>query len=395
MTEAPSPSPVFTRSRGALLAASLGAVAVFALAGGRPHPHPLALRRLPPIREQVKSALAAAPPPAATTAPVAKRRVVPPAPTSATPPRFAEAVDVSTFHKGNIHTHTTWSDGDRPPEDVYLWYRERGYAFLAITDHNTLTDPAIFRLLERKKRFVMITGEEVTMWGGGKQVHVNGLCTKSTIGGKKFDTQREALAWGVARVKEQGGVALVNHPNWDWALGADDLSAARGARFLEIWSGHPHVHTLGDETRPSHEALWDTMITEGEDFAGSAADDAHAYGKNAPENAARPGRAWVFAFAPELTRAAICAALAEGKIYSSTGPSLKRILVKDDEYAVYPADRRADIEFVGWGGALLQSGKAGDDGAARYKLTGSEGYVRARIKLDGKHAWTMPSRLAR
>src|SRR5690242_20312077 len=60
------------------------------------------------------------------------------------PPRFEEEIDVSTFQKGNIHTHTTWSDGDRPPQDVYLWFRERGYNFLAITDHNTITDPAVF-----------------------------------------------------------------------------------------------------------------------------------------------------------------------------------------------------------------------------------------------------------
>jgi hypothetical protein len=309
--------------------------------------------------------------------------------------RFADTIDVSTFQKGNIHTHTNLSDGDHPPEHVYGWYRDRGYAFLAITDHNTLTQPARYRLLERKNRFVMITGEEVTMRGAGKQVHVNALCTKRTIGGRSFDTQGQALAWAVREIAAQGGVALVNHPNWDWALTAADLPAARGAQLLEIASGHPYVHTLGDAEHLSHETIWDVALTAGQDFAGVAVDDAHIYGPRAPDNAARPGRAWIYAFAAEPTRATICDALAHGRLYASTGPSLKRIVVKDASYAVYPADAAAEVDFVGAGGRVLQSGKPGADGAARYELRGDEGYVRARVTVDGKHAWTEPSRVVR
>jgi hypothetical protein len=276
---------------------------------------------------------------------------------------------------------------------VYVWYRDRGYNFLAISDHNTLTDPAIYRLLERK-RFVMIPGEEVTMRGAGKQVHVNALCTRRTIGGRSFDTQGDALAWGVREVRAQGGVALVNHPNWDWALTADHLPAARGAQLLEIASGHPYVHTLGDAERPSHEALWDGTIAAGLGFAGVAVDDAHIYGPRAPETAARPGRAWIQVFAAETTREAICAALAKGQLYASTGVTLRRIVVKDDLYAVYPADSSAQVEFVGEGGRVLQSGVPGRDGAARYQLAGGERWVRVRVTAsNGKHAWTQPSRV--
>lgn len=386
MAANPSPGTWLNRSRGALLVGAAGALGLFLMLGARTQP--AVARHLPPVSV-----------PAATIAPTASAAPAdptPPPPPAASPPRFVDTIDVSTFQKGNIHTHTTWSDGDHPPQDVYAWYRDHGYNFLAITDHNTLTDPAIFRLLEKKKKFVMITGEEVTMWGAGKQVHVNALCHKATIGGKKFDTQRQALAWAVAQVKAQHGVALVNHPNWDWALTAADVPAAHGAELLEIWSGHPYVHTLGDATHLSHEAIWDRMLTAGEDFAAAAIDDAHIYGPHAPENAARPGRAWIYVFAAEATRPAICAALAAKRLYASTGVALKRIVVKDDVYAVYPADRAATVEFVGWGGVVLQSGKAGDDGAARYQLKGTEGYVRARVTdAAGKHAWTQPSRLVR
>jgi hypothetical protein len=369
-----------SRGSGGVLVAAGGALLAWALLGA--HSVPAPLRHLPPA-----PVLAPSPAPASASA------APPPAPSGSA--RFAETLDVSTFQKGNIHTHTTRSDGDRPPQDVYAWYRDHGYNFVALTDHNTLTDPALFRLLERKRRFVLIPGEEVTMRGAGKQVHVNALCHKETIGGHAFDTQREALAWAVRQVHAQGGVALVNHPNWDWALTADDLPAARGAELLEIWSGHPYVHTLGDATRLSHEAIWDKELTAGERFAGVAVDDAHAYGPRAPETAARPGRAWIQVFAPEASREAICAALAAGRLYASIGPVLRRIHVTDRTYAVHPADPSAEVEFVGKGGVVLQHGKADRDGAARYELKGGEGYVRARITTaDGKHAWTQPSRLA-
>jgi hypothetical protein len=37
--------------------------------------------------------------------------------------------------KGNLHAHTTFSDGRRPVAEVIERYREMGYGFLAITDH--------------------------------------------------------------------------------------------------------------------------------------------------------------------------------------------------------------------------------------------------------------------
>ena len=54
----------------------------------------------------------------------------------------AAQVPQSNWYKGNLHTHTINSDGDSPPYDVMAWYKRNGYQFLAITDHNTFTDPA-------------------------------------------------------------------------------------------------------------------------------------------------------------------------------------------------------------------------------------------------------------
>ncbi|MEO7326982.1 MAG: CehA/McbA family metallohydrolase [Minicystis sp.] len=315
------------------------------------------------------------------------------------PPRFAQEMEVTTFQKGNIHTHTAKSDGDSQPEVVYAWYRDHGYNFLAITDHNTFTDPKRYAWLEKRHAFVMISGEEITMMGAGKQVHVNGLCTKKAIGGKHFDSQQAALAWAVAEVKAQGGVSLVNHPNWDWALTERDIPAAHGASLLEIFSGHPFVRTDGDETRKSHEAIWDWALGHGELVAGVAVDDSHYFkphvAKKDEEPKARPGRAWVEVFADEPDRAKICEALGKGRLYSSSGVKLKRITVGRETIAIVVDARDAEVTFVGREGRVLQQGKTGDDGVASYTLRGGEGYVRAKVSAaEGGFAWTQPAWLA-
>ena len=42
------------------------------------------------------------------------------------------------WYRGNLHTHTYWSDGDEFPEMVLDWYKSNGYDFIALSDHNTL-----------------------------------------------------------------------------------------------------------------------------------------------------------------------------------------------------------------------------------------------------------------
>lgn len=308
-------------------------------------------------------------------------------------PRFARTFDVSRFQKGNIHTHTRLSDGGSSPEATIAWYRSHGYQFLALTDHNLLSRPARYASLQ-EPGFVLISGEEITMTGRGRQVHVNGLCIKSRIPGGNFGSAAAALSMGIGAVRHQGGVALVNHPNFDWALSAADVSDARDASLLEIASGHPYVHTAGDAEHPSHEALWDIALASGADFMGVGVDDEHHIDVSS-DPPATPGRAWISTFGDQTDSTAICNSMAQGQLYSSTGVELRRIAVRDREYEVEPAQPRATVVFIGMGGRELSRHTALSEGRAVYALRGDEGYVRARIELpDGKRAWTPAVRLS-
>jgi hypothetical protein len=305
------------------------------------------------------------------------------------PGRFAETFEASSFQKGNLHTHTNLSDGDTAPAEVYAWYREHGYAFLAITDHNSLTEPPPGAA---QPGFAVITGEEITMSVHGVPVHVNALCTKRSIGGRHFDDKASALRWAVAEVLAQGGVALVNHPNFEWALTPADVVTARGAHLLEIWSGHPHVRSEGDLAHPSPEVIWDAVLGAGATFAPAAVDDMHYLSPSVPDPAARPGRAWVQVFAAAPEPAAICAALGAGRLYSSGGAELRAVSVSEKSFVVIPATPGALVEFIGAGGVVLSSIRPSE--AATYTLHGGESYVRARITdLNGKKAWTAAYRV--
>jgi hypothetical protein len=308
-------------------------------------------------------------------------------------PRFTRTFDVRHFQKGNVHTHTTLSDGGSSPEHTIVWYRSHGYQFLALTDHNKLSRPSRYAALQ-EPGFVLISGEEISMTGRGRQVHVNALCTKTRINGGSFGSAAAALSNGIGAVRQQGGVALVNHPNFDWALTAADVSDARDASLLEIASGHPYVHSAGDAEHPSHEALWDMALGSGADFMGVGVDDEHHidFSSDPP---ATPGRAWISTFGEVTDAAAICSAMAQGQLYASTGIELRRIAVRDRQYEVEPVQARASVVFIGAGGRELARHSTLNDGPAVYVLRGDEGYVRARVELpDGKRAWTPAVRLA-
>lgn len=307
-----------------------------------------------------------------------------PRPASPAAPRFARTFAVSRFVRGNLHAHTTRSDGDTSPADVARWYRDHGYGFLALTDHNVRTDPDELAAMVTPD-FALIGGEEVSMWVSGRQVHVNAICTRAVVAAGTFPRVTDALEHAIGEILAQDGVALVNHPNFDWALSADDVVAADGAVLLEIASGHPYVHSRGDAAHPSHEQLWDAALTAGREVMGVGGDDMHHLVTDAdPE--AFPGVAWIQVFVDEPRADLVCQALRRGALYASTGASLRAIRVSADTYEVNPVDQGATVVFIGSRGRLLA--RSPTKGDARYRITGDEGYVRARVETTGGQAWT-------
>ena len=78
------------------------------------------------------------------------------------------------WYKGNTHTHTVLSGhADTHPDTVALWYLERNYNFLILSEHNQFIDPESINLpVDRRKDFILIPGEEVSDY---KHIHTTGM----------------------------------------------------------------------------------------------------------------------------------------------------------------------------------------------------------------------------
>jgi hypothetical protein len=307
----------------------------------------------------------------------------------------------SHWYRGNTHTHTINSDGDSTPDDVVRWYRQHGYDFLFITDHNIITDVATLNaLFGGGGQFLVLPGEEVTSNFGDFHVHVNSLSPEKAAQAQKGDTPREILQRDVDAVQAAHGLAQINHPNFFWQLSADDIAAAKGAKLLEIANMHPIVNSFGaGPSFPSAEEIWDQVLSRGGTLWGVASDDEHELAespKEDPREAGRgalPGRGWIVVRGEHLTAEDLRKAIENGDFYASTGVELQDLQVADKRIELtIRANNRFDAkyrtQFIGRNGRVLQDDTSNP---AIYTIKGDEGYVRARITdSNGKSAWTQP-----
>ncbi len=297
------------------------------------------------------------------------------------------------WYKGNTHTHTINSDGDSPPVDVVKWYADHKYNFLFMTDHEFLTPIApLNEQFGKTDEFVVMQGQEVTDSYDKKAHHVNGLgVTRVCMPAKSTASSAANLQANVDCVRSAGGVPQINHPNYLWALTAAEIIKVKNVNLMEIHNGHPLINNLGGGGSPGAEEIWDTLLTSGMKIYGIADDDSHSFKQLGEKNLANPGRGWIFVRSPELTQAAILAAIERGDFYASTGVELAdlnydgkalTVDIKEERWSKYM------INFIGRGGRVL---KTTTTEPATYKLTGREGYVRVKIiESNGKMAWTQP-----
>ena len=374
--------------------------------------------------------------------------------------------------KGNTHTHSLWTDGDDYPEMIAEWYRANGYHFLVMTDHNSTQsgeqwvrvppdgkgqdayrkyrerlgaawveerrrgDTLEVRLrafdeyrprYDEGGRFLLLRGEEITQYVANKAAHMNAFSLATPIppleGGSVREILQRDLDSVAARARTAGGpiVAHVNHPNWLWSMTPADLAALSGARFFEVWNGHPAVNNAGDSAHVSTDRMWDLALAErlatgGDVLFGVATDDAHDYHAFAADQR-NPGRGWVAVRAPALTPEAIAAAMARGDFYASTGVELAdvrrdgrriSIAIRPEAGVTYatqfigtrdPARRGSGAVADGGDIGVVLAEVAGT--APGYTLAGDELYVRARVVSSAsmanpptsgepQRAWTQP-----
>jgi len=316
---------------------------------------------------------------------------------SAGAPRARQTPAAGRWYKGNTHTHTLNSDGDSTPDAVVQWYREHGYQFLVLTDHNFLTAvDGLNALHGADERFLVVKGEEVTDTFSGKQLHINGLDVQARVEPQGGTSVSDVLQRNVTAIRQAQGVPHINHPNFRWSVTLDELRQVQNNKPLEIFNGHPQVNNLGGGGVPGLEEVWDAILTSGKLLYGIAVDDAHTFKQPGNPNVAGPGRGWVTVRAPRLEARALLAAMERGDFYASTGVELTDYQVTDKAMTVtikQTAFSKYRVQFIGKSGKLLAEVT---ESPATYSFRGDEGYVRAKVvESNGQFAWCQPVMLNR
>ncbi|MGE0815070.1 MAG: CehA/McbA family metallohydrolase [Vicinamibacterales bacterium] len=312
---------------------------------------------------------------------------------AAAPGRQPDGPDRSQWrwYKGNTHTHTIESDGDSTPDEVTRWYKDQGYQFLVLSDHNVLTGiDELSRRYAVPEQFLLIPGEEVTDSFEKRPLHINGLNLRTLVEPRHGTSVADTVQRDIDAIRAADGVPHINHPNFGWAIPPADLQALERYRLLEIFNGHPHVNNAGGGDAPGMEDVWDRLLAAGRRVYGIAVDDAHVFKRPWDRAAPRPGQGWVVVRAPRLDPSALVAALEGGDFYASTGVELAAY--EADSAAISlrirpDADTRFRTTLVDASGIVDRA----DGTDVRFPLSGRRRFARIVVTdSNGRKAWGQP-----
>ncbi|WP_300437440.1 histidinol-phosphatase [Christiangramia sp.] len=365
------------------------------------------------------------------------------------------------WYKGNLHTHSYWSDGDEFPEMIIKRYKDNDYQFIALSDHNviaegdkrkTISNDSLYQeafekylkeygkdwvqyekgeeslkvqlktlkefrpLFEEPDKFMIFKAEEVTSYLNEKAVHMGAINIKEVIEPRKGATIVELIQNNLNAIKEheekigQPVMQHLNHPNFTYAISAEDIIQLDGERFFEVFNGHPYVNNYGDSIHDSTEEMWDKVniayhSLEKPLLLGIATDDSHHYHKFGSKWS-NAGRGWVEVRAKKLSPATIIDALEAGDFYASTGVELSTLKFENNQISIKIKEEegvRYKIQFIGVkeGATKSEILKSVHGIAADFEISENVLFVRAKIisdkekknpyrEADTEVAWTQP-----
>jgi hypothetical protein len=270
-----------------------------------------------------------------------------------------------TWYKGQLHCHSTRSDGKLSPSEVVVRYTSLGYKFIAISDHHMVT--------KIEGRSLLVLGQEYgkgsTESGKMFKPHMNGINISSIF------SESASLQERINDIIAQRGIVVLNHPtSFLYAYNMNSLIGLENYTGMEIYNGLNNGILSGNAV-----SAWDKVLSTGKMVWGIAGDDAHA-----PEDY---GKGWIeVQIAGNLSTSNVVNAIRQGSFYSTQGPMISDISFKGTTFRVSSPDADS-ISFYGRDGRLLRTIAGGD---ANYSVEGSEGYVRAEVSQNGLKAWSQP-----
>ncbi len=277
--------------------------------------------------------------------------------------------------RGNLHAHTTRSDGEHEPQQLVDAYVERGYGFLALTDHDICWTPTNLATLD-PRGMVLLPGNEVTM-GGPHMCHVGADRRLEP------DWRRQNV---IDQANEGPGFIVVNHPNWQQHFDHVPFSQLD---LLKHYTGVEIFNGIMQHDEGSAYALnkWDMLLSSGRRVWGFANDDTHGQ--------RFVGFGWNTAYVRDTSNAddveagrqAVLDALKAGRFYASTGVHITGIHI-DGMRVTIETDNARRIVGIGKGGKRFAMA---NDHAIEIDVPDDVSHARFTCWGEGEQfAWTQP-----
>lgn len=338
--------------------------------------------------------------------------------------------DYGNWYKGNLHSHTTSSDGHLTPQESAQLYYNHGYSFICFSEHDKYTDlrqeldrddfitlPGVEasamlfdqKLMEELSGYSLmeiIQNEELRKKAYGKFLkthHIHGI-----LGNEKMQKEaqgnllqnnetllppiyggdwngKEAAQQLSDSLKKRGMFTTYNHPIWS-RVDMEDILGLEGIWAMELYN----YDTVNECGEGSNVPIWDLCLKKNMKLQGFASDDNHNNGKFTDSCGG-----YVVVNAPELTHEAIVNGLMEGNYYSSNmGPAIRQWGIKEQSVFV-ECEGCERINFI-CGGPIgssetVMAVERQPLFGARHLLRGSETYIRIEcVDANGHTSWTNP-----
>ncbi|MEO1551781.1 MAG: CehA/McbA family metallohydrolase [Pseudomonadota bacterium] len=226
------------------------------------------------------------------------------------------------FWRGNLHTHSTRSDGVLAPEEVLRRYRAEGYDFVSLTDHfiGLFGYPIVVTRFAREGGFTTLLGAELHSGAmeNGELWHILAVGLPADFAPPQApDFQvhpgQETGPELAARAVAAGAFVAIAHPQWSGMT----LSDARSLEAAHAVEAYNHGCAMGCDRADGFHTL-DLLLSQGRRLSLIATDDAHF---SEPDHFG----GWVMVKAEENTPEALLGALKAGAFYSSQGPQITAI----------------------------------------------------------------------
>ena len=291
--------------------------------------------------------------------------------------------------KGNLHAHSTNSDGRLTPAQLAAAYKERGYSFLAVTDHDVFKSyPELC-----DDEFLVLPAMELTgPFTETKNSHLGVLQRADTCDfqdGERFQLKNRQETLDFLEKHHENNLIILNHPFWS-LLEWEEVIDVPYLTCMEIHNTGCEVFCGVGEN--SH--FFNTMLRKGKPMWAVAADDCHNRGEQAPGwpfdfPYSDSFGGWVCVKAKKFTREGIIEALEQGSFYASTGPEIYDFYVEDGMFHFKCSPCSSIVLSGDWG--YFQRSLGDHITEFSGKLRGNEKFIRIQCTdAQGRKAYTNP-----